>query len=101
MAFDYDAPAELYMPKRKSIGRRAARRPVIVASRRPPRLFALQLRNFLPSRHLALGCRWEINATTPMKFADYTKAAGIRCTETRVKGNLIRVSVNGEILCHA
>jgi hypothetical protein len=24
MAFDYDSPAELFMPKRKSIGRRAA-----------------------------------------------------------------------------
>jgi hypothetical protein len=24
MAFDYDAPAELYLPKRKSIGRRPA-----------------------------------------------------------------------------
>jgi hypothetical protein len=77
MAFDYNSPAELFIPKRKGFsGQRSGQ--IIAGSPPQRRLSASQSRNFPPSEHSVLGCRSETSALGAMKFVSYMRVAIIR-----------------------
>jgi hypothetical protein len=75
MEFDYDSPAELFIPK--SGGRGGANGLTIDGSLPQQKLSASQSRGCPQLGHLVRGCRWEITATIAMRFADY-ESSGYR-----------------------
>jgi hypothetical protein len=77
MAFDYNLPAELFMPKRKGTG--GGRGPIgyrRFATAAEAIRFAVE--NFPAVNHRAPGCRSEMSASIAMRFADYMRARIIR-----------------------
>ena len=80
MEFDYDSPAELFIPKRGGRGRRQPINYRRFASAAEAIRFAVE--EFLG--HSVRGCGLEIIATIAMRFADYTKVLDIHCAERRV-----------------
>jgi hypothetical protein len=80
MEFDYDSPAELFIPKRGGRGRRQPINYRRFATAAEAIRFAVE--EFLG--HSVRGCGLEIIATIAMRFADYTKVLDIHCAERRV-----------------
>ena len=75
MEFDYDSLAELFMPKQKGVGRRAAPRYRRFATAAEAIRFAVE--EMPPSGHLALGCKSERSTSTEMISVACTKVANI------------------------
>jgi hypothetical protein len=80
MAFAYNSPAELFIPKRKVGGGNGS---TIVGSPLRRRPSNSQSRNFPRLGHSVRGCRLETSAMTAMRFAGCTKVVAIRCVERR------------------
>ena len=81
MEFDYNSPAELFIPKRE--GRGGANGSTIVGSPLQRRPSNSQSRSFPRLGHSVRGCRLEISAMTAKRFAGCTRVVAIRCVERR------------------